>query len=1415
MAANTQTADRFSDLLAESGQVDEGRALRIIEQLTQQIAAIHADGRLHRSISVDRVVIVGDRAELVAANTHDAHIEGEFLPPELQHRDLPQLPERLDEARSFLKSVGIDLDPRRIDIYQLGCLACKMLAGASPQTYLFSPRAKARIPVRWRRVIDGMLGYESARRIATCDELQTELKRAAAGELQPASPETPPRGTGIDALTNTPRTPHPPATPLSFDKLGNYQIVGRLGSGGMGDVYRGYDPQLERSVALKVLPPELARQSDFVRRFVDEAKAAARLVHPNIVQIYSIGEDEGRHYFAMQYIAGETLAARLARQKRLSLDDTLSILEQVLSGLAVAHRQGMIHRDIKPGNILLETEHGRALLADFGLVKSLDSTEQMTATGMVMGTVDYISPEQGRGHKVDTRSDLYSVGVLMYQMLSGQLPFVAESATAMIFQHAYERPRALEDFVPDVAPGASAIIRRLMAKDPADRYQTAEDLLADIGALHAAHDWQPAAIEPQQENPKSIVISLADIHSEVDERRLTAALAPLPRPRWQDRLRVLFHLHSPALLKNLQNTEQQVEGALAVYQARRDELAGLAHEAVAVERALAAQHLDAELREQQAAREEIELRLAKADATLQKLRNQRGLLRARLRAVEVANVIGGGKTPRSTLQSSFIRMAILAVALLIAWIAFDFARSTFHVFHTGRDEVVGLKTPVKSAETPGNNAIVAASGWINLTPYINLQLDTVGGNWNVSGDNIHVGPSTKAVYLKIPILVRGSYEFQFKYRAAAAGNRALTVRLPVGGARAALRIAQDSGIGINGIRGLGAIDPDNPTANPNFPNPADVERLVQVRVELGSAGAAHITVSVDGEKQINWTGKETEIQMADSNTGMTLPNDPLLILAGWGRGVVFHDLALHMLDGSAVPWSRNPAPLPSTSEWTSLAPLVDLAKDALGSKWEVLDETIRNEPLALPSQSNFLTVPLLIRGSYELRFKYEIADAANRGLNVRFPVGDQRAALVIGETRRENGIGVNGILGLDSNHPSNPTTDLEFSNPVGVEREALLRIELMSSGAVHLSVAIDGRKQIDWSGPVEQVRLLDSKNGARLPKEPIIILHGWGNRVTFRQLAIRMLDGSVTPWRVAAFAPPPKRVAPKPGSPLEVLTSNEWEWSKPVNAGTVINSDKNEGSPFVSADGLTLLFDSNRGGGLGGVDIWMSHRKAVDQPWDKPVNLGPPVNSDKDDYHATMTADGFNMLFSSTRAGGLGANDLYFASRPSADGPWTRVVNMGRPINSNLNERASFLAPDSLTLLLGTDRPGGVGRNDLWIARRQTNTQRWGRLENLGALVNSDRADKSPSLSSDGLVLVFQSDRSGGSGKNDLYMATRSSLGEPFGKAVNLGSTINSDANEENPALSADGKTLWFSTNRAGGAGGFDIWYSERVKRTK
>ena len=208
----------------------------------------------------------------------------------------------------------------------------------------------------------------------------------------------------------------------------------------MGDVYRAYDESLERQVAIKVLPPQFARDGDFVRRFHAEATAVAGLSHPNVVPIYFIGEEHGYHYFAMQYVEGESLAERLSREKRLPVDEALELIGQCLAGLQAAHQRGLIHRDVKPGNILLERHSGRAMLVDFGLVRRLNQSAAMTTTGVILGTVDYTAPEQARGLPVDGRTDIYAAGVLLYQLLCGQLPFTADTPTAMVFQHAYEKP---------------------------------------------------------------------------------------------------------------------------------------------------------------------------------------------------------------------------------------------------------------------------------------------------------------------------------------------------------------------------------------------------------------------------------------------------------------------------------------------------------------------------------------------------------------------------------------------------------------------------------------------------------------------------------------------------------------------------------------------------------------------------------------------------------------------------------------------------------------------------------------------------------------------------------------------------------------------------------------------------------------
>jgi serine/threonine-protein kinase len=270
----------------------------------------------------------------------------------------------------------------------------------------------------------------------------------------------------------------------------NYELDEEIGRGGMGVVYRAKDRRLRRTVAIKVLPPELAFRSEIKARFLREAQTAAALNHPNIVDIYSVDEAEGLVFFVMAYITGDNLAKRLHDHGELSVDETRRTLRDVADALAYAHERGVVHRDIKPDNILIDQESGRPMVTDFGIARAVsEGDSRLTATGIAIGTPTYMSPEQAAGERtVDGRSDLYSLGILGYQMLSGEPPFIANSTPAILVKHISERPVPIEQRRSDVPPDLAAVIMRLLEKDPAMRFPNA-------GALVTALDTRqlPAA----------------------------------------------------------------------------------------------------------------------------------------------------------------------------------------------------------------------------------------------------------------------------------------------------------------------------------------------------------------------------------------------------------------------------------------------------------------------------------------------------------------------------------------------------------------------------------------------------------------------------------------------------------------------------------------------------------------------------------------------------------------------------------------------------------------------------------------------------------------------------------------------------------------------------------------------------------
>ena len=261
-------------------------------------------------------------------------------------------------------------------------------------------------------------------------------------------------------------------------RLGPYEIRTKLGEGGMGAVYKAYDPSLEREVAVKILPPEFARDRSYIQRFEREARALARLRHPNLVHIYAVGQEDGIHYFAMEFIEGETLSDYLRRRGRLPQEEALRLASQVLSALHAIHRLGITHRDIKASNIMIDRD-GRAVLMDFGLMKDR-SQEGLTTVGAVLGTPEYMSPEQAEGAEVTPLSDIYSFGVLIYEMLAGRLPFLGTSVIAVLKAHLEEPPPNLAKIRPDIPAGLVRIVHRALAKKPQDRYPSLAYMARDL-----------------------------------------------------------------------------------------------------------------------------------------------------------------------------------------------------------------------------------------------------------------------------------------------------------------------------------------------------------------------------------------------------------------------------------------------------------------------------------------------------------------------------------------------------------------------------------------------------------------------------------------------------------------------------------------------------------------------------------------------------------------------------------------------------------------------------------------------------------------------------------------------------------------------------------------------------------------------
>jgi WD40 repeat protein/serine/threonine protein kinase/formylglycine-generating enzyme required for sulfatase activity len=1269
--------------------------------------------------------------------------------------------------------------------------------------------------------------------------------------------------------------------------FGEYTVVDRIGAGGMGEVLKARHRRMKRIVAVKALPAKALENEDAVKRFYREVEAAARLQHPNIVTAFDAGEREGLHYLVMEYVSGADLSETVKRRGPLPIEQAVEYIVQAARGLDYAHKRGVIHRDIKPSNLLLDDE-GTVKILDMGLARfeggvgDKDTGADLTSTGQIMGTCDYMAPEQAMDtHAADARADVYSLGCTLYRLVTGHPPYSGDTMMKKLMAHQQSPIPSLQEARPEVTDSLEAVYQRMMAKEPDDRIQTMAEVIAELESTLGVSDTSTP--DSAVADPK-LAAFLEDVSSSGSSAKQKTATK--------------------------QKVEPVTDDETIDHQPDRDTDTSL--------------HTAAEAAPTDATVEETIAHKPEKTAAPPARKSPRPAASARPRRMPV--LIGVG------VATSLLGLIVLGVVMTIRT-----SYGTVVVATEDEDVQVAVRQAGELIEV-----IDTANQWrVELkSGEYTVELKEGGDKFQLDKHSISItrGEEVRVrVTLKPTVAERGPSPplAVAPFDAATAKKHQQAWASYLG-----QPVETTNSIGMKLVLippGEATLGGDHEKSGFHGVHPSHRVRLTRAFL----IGAHEVTqgqfelITGRNPSEFSATGKS-----ADKVRGKDTSRHPVEKL--WWRDAVqfcnelsrreslppYYRLKDEDREGKGHKVLGGPGyRLPTQAEWEYACRAGTTGELFFGDKGQ-LDRYAWTHPSAggvthpvgqkLPNPFGLFDV---YGNVWEWTYDWHHTPNRSRPDAVD-PQGPPKGT---SHALRGGAIGKEGNRGCSSVHYRMFVPPYKYEDPKGfrvvrtVERPAAKPpeepgefltlpngwqllfdgksldgwqvIEMGKEFVRHGRVfAKDGQLVMEKGDPATgikstrslpkidyEVSLEAMRHGGTGSMCEVIFpvndqsckldLGGGDNKYVYiehvdghtgpnnvtRQdmvcendrwysLRLRVTDVAIQVWvddekvvdfapegRVFSLHPNQKPLAPfglrtwkthstlrnirlrrlKPedaGADQFATLPNGWRVGKPVNLDAMVNSSDYDDSACLSADGLTLLLHSNRDGTLGCGDLWMCRRASVEDPFSPPKNLGPKVNSSSFEGTPFLSNDSLTLLFASSRPGGHGKVDLWICKRASPGEEFSSPENLGPTVNSSEVEDAPALSADGLTLLFHSRRGGGQGQGDLWMCTRTSATGQFGPPVNLGPMVNTPKNEGGPVLSADSLTLIFDSSRPGGHGQNDLWICTRTSVKEPFGPPQNLGPAVNSFAIEATSFLSADGRTLFFSSNRPGGHGNTDIY---------